>query len=82
MEPDEVERAIRDGIPDADVEIAEEEHEDDRSDGAHYQLRVISPAFDGEATVGRHRMVHDALGEALGSSIHAVEIEALAPDEA
>lgn len=81
MDAASVERAIVDAIPEADVTVAEEEHEDERSEGAHYQLRVISPAFEDASTVDRHRMVHDALGDALGDTIHAVEIDARTPDE-
>jgi len=82
MTPEEVRERIEDGFEDADVEVVEEEHEDERSDGAHFGLVVVSDEFDGMSRVDRHRAVYDALGEAMGGDIHAVEISARAPDEA
>jgi BolA protein len=82
MTPEEVRERIEDGFEDADVEVVEEEHEDERSDGAHFGLVVVSDEFDGMSRVDRHRAVYDALGDAMGGDIHAVEISARAPDEA
>ncbi|MDY6780587.1 MAG: BolA family protein [Halobacteria archaeon] len=83
MEPDEVRDMISDGIPEAEVEVIEEEDEDERSEGDHFAVVVVSPAFENETKVSRHRMVYDALGDSLGDGgdIHAVEIDARAPGE-
>ena len=49
--------------------------------GGHYRLLIISAAFSGKATLARHRIVFDALGDLMHSKIHALSIQALSPDE-
>lgn len=56
-------------------------HEGAKSGGGHYQLTLISPAFTGLNSVARHRAVYQALGDLMGSRIHALAITALAPEE-
>jgi BolA protein len=82
MDPQEVESLIHDEISDAEVEVVEEEHEDERSDGAHLGVVVVSDDFEGMSRVDRHRTVYDALGDAMGGEIHAVEIRARTYEEA
>jgi stress-induced morphogen len=82
MESQEVSERIESEMPDADVEVVEEDHEDERSDGAHFGVVVVSDGFEGMSRVDRHRAVYDALGEAMGGEIHAVEIRARTHDEA
>ena len=48
---------------------------------AHFEIRVISPAFSGKSRIQRHRMVYDAVHELMQSDIHALRIIALAPGE-
>jgi len=82
MDAQQVENLIREELPDAEIEVIEEEHEDERSDGAHFGVVVVSEEFEGMSKIDRHRAVHDALGDSLGGEIHAVEIRAQTPDEA
>lgn len=56
-------------------------HEGARSGGGHYRLMIVSPQFRGKHTQARHRMVYDALGPMMRREIHALSIQALAPDE-
>jgi BolA protein len=51
------------------------------SGGSHFRLTLVSPRFSGKATRERHRMVYAALGELMGREIHALAINARAPDE-
>jgi stress-induced morphogen len=82
MEAQEVENLIRNEFPEANVEVVSQDHEDERSDGAHFGLVITSDEFDGMSRVERHRTVYDALGDAMGGEIHAVEIRARTPEEA
>jgi BolA protein len=41
----------------------------------------VAPSFSGKSLVERHRMIYDALGDAMHREIHALSIKALAPDE-
>ena len=56
-------------------------HEGARGGGGHYRVKIVSAAFSGLRTVARHRLVYEALGEMMRAQIHALGIEALAPDE-
>ena len=47
----------------------------------HWRLSIVSPRFAGQSTVERHRMVYRALGELMQHPIHALAIEARAPEE-
>jgi BolA protein len=56
-------------------------HEGARGGGGHYRLVVVSQRFAGQPLQARHRMVYDALGALMHREIHALAIEAYAPDE-
>lgn len=49
--------------------------------GTHWRLTIVAPAFSGKATVARHRMVYQALGDLMQHPIHALAITARAPEE-
>jgi BolA protein len=51
------------------------------SGGSHWQLTIVSEAFRGKNAVARHRMVYEALGDLMERDIHALRIEALAPEQ-
>lgn len=51
------------------------------SGGTHWQLVIVSDAFRGKSTVARHRMVYEALGDLMNGEIHALKIEASAPEQ-
>ena len=51
------------------------------SGGSHWQLTIVSEAFRGKNTVARHRMVYEALGDLMERDIHALRIEASAPEQ-
>ena len=51
------------------------------SGGGHWQLTIISEAFRGKSAVARHRMIYEALGDLMKRDIHALKIEAFAPEQ-
>ena len=51
------------------------------SGGSHWHLAIVSEAFRGHAPVARHRMVYEALGDLMKQDIHALRIEASAPEQ-
>jgi len=75
MPADEIETLIRDGIPDARVEIV-----DLAGDGDHYEARVISESFRGEPRVKQHQRVYAALGGRMGNELHALKLSTIVPD--
>jgi stress-induced morphogen len=70
----EIERLIRDAIPDAEVTIT-----DLAGDGDHYAARVVSPAFAGMKRVAQHQLVYAALGTRMGGELHALQLTTAAP---
>jgi len=50
-------------------------------EGGHYSVRIISDRFTGLNRVARHRLVYHSLGELMQNGIHALAIDARAPDE-
>ncbi len=68
------------------LEIEDESHKHAghagaRSGGGHFVITIIAPAFNGKSLLERHRMVYQALGEAMHTEIHALSIKAYATDE-
>ncbi len=47
----------------------------------HFDVRIVSNAFVGKSQIQRHRLVYDALGDLMETEIHALKIQAKAPDE-
>ena len=47
----------------------------------HWRLSIVSPRFDGQPTVARHRMVYQALAGLMQHPIHALAITARSPEE-
>lgn len=56
-------------------------HEGAKGGGGHYQLVIVSPRFSGVSRQARHRMVYEALGSMMQKEIHALAIQAFAPNE-
>jgi stress-induced morphogen len=75
MEAAEIERLIKEALPDAQVSI-----EDLRGDGDHYAARVISASFAGKSRVQQHQMVYQALQGRMGDALHALALQTSAPE--
>ena len=74
MAANEIERLIREAIPDAHIEIT-----DLRGDGDHYAARVVSATFAGVPRVRQHQRVYAALGGRMGGELHALQLETAVP---
>ncbi len=57
-------------------------HAGARDGGGHFDVTIVAAQFAGKSLLQRHRLVYDALGEAMRKDIHALSIHALTPDEA
>jgi stress-induced morphogen len=77
MNAADIERMIRDALPDAKVRI-----EDMRGDGDHYAAYVTSPSFKGKSRVQQHQMVYQALQGRMGGELHALALQTLVPEDA
>lgn len=77
MEAAEIERLIKEALPDAEISI-----EDLRGDGDHYAARVVSASFAGKSRVQQHQMVYQALQGRMGEALHALALQTAAPEAA
>jgi stress-induced morphogen len=75
MDAGEIERLIKEALPDARVTI-----EDLRGDGDHYAAHVTSSAFRGKSRVQQHQMVYQALKGRMGGELHALALQTMAPE--
>jgi stress-induced morphogen len=74
MNASDIERLIKEALPDAKVTIR-----DLAGDGDHYAAEVISAAFKGKTRVQQHKMVYDALQGRMGGELHALALQTSAP---
>lgn len=56
-------------------------HEGAKSGGGHFNVIIVSSAFGDKSLLERHRMVYEALGDAMKTDIHALSIKAHTPQE-
>jgi BolA family transcriptional regulator, general stress-responsive regulator len=47
----------------------------------HFRIDVVSPAFSGKSRIERHRIVNAVLAPAFQRGLHALAIEARAPEQ-
>ncbi|MCI0466565.1 MAG: BolA family transcriptional regulator [Beijerinckiaceae bacterium] len=74
MPASEIERLIKLAIPDAKVEIVPLAGDND-----HYAATVVSSQFAGKSKVQQHQLVYKALGGAMGTALHALQLQTLPP---
>ena len=67
---DDLEKYIKDSIPDSKVSI-----EDLKGDGDHYSATVISKSFEGKSKIEQHKMVYDSLQGKMGNELHALMLK-------
>ena len=70
MTKEEIEKHIKESIPDALITI-----EDLRGDGDHYSATVISNTFDGKSKIEQHKMVYDSLKGKMGKELHSLMLK-------
>ena len=75
MSASEIERLIKEAIPDAVIDIR-----DLAGDGDHYAANVVSAAFKGKTRVQQHQMVYNALKGGMGNELHALALQTSVPE--
>lgn len=76
MAAHEIERRIKDALPDARVEIR-----DLAGDGDHYAATVTSETFRGKTRVQQHQLVYAALQGDMGGALHALALQTAVPED-
>jgi len=75
MDATDIERMIKDALPDAEVTI-----QDLAGDGDHYAATIVSQAFEGKSRVQQHQLVYAALQGRMGNELHALALNTRTPD--
>jgi stress-induced morphogen len=76
MDAHEIERMIKEAIPDAQVDIR-----DLAGDGDHYAATVTAASFKGKSRVQQHQMVYGALKGRMGGVLHALALTTAVPQD-
>lgn len=74
MQCEDIKQLIESGIPDSLIEI-------EGDDGTHFGAIIVSDVFVGLSMVQQHQIVYKALGEKMGTDIHALSIQTCTPAE-
>jgi BolA protein len=79
-----IEARLRERLAAVRVEVVDESHlhaghAGARSGGGHFRATVVSPRFAGLGRVEAQRLVYQALGDMMGSEIHALSLRTEAP---
>ncbi len=79
-----IERALRDALQPTVLQVQDDSHlhagHAGAREGRHFTVRITSAQFIGLRPVARHRLVYDAVRLLMPAGIHALAIEAHAPD--
>jgi stress-induced morphogen len=75
ISPEEIKETLGKALPVTLVET-----QDLTGGGDHWQLIVVSPAFEGKGLIEQHRLVNEALKEPLDDQrIHALSLKTFSP---
>jgi stress-induced morphogen len=73
-----IQELVQKALPESRIQLV-----DMTGGGDHWELTVISGAFEGKGAVDRHRMIYAILGDKISSGeIHALKLNTLTPGEA
>lgn len=64
-----------------DSHLHENHPEAKKNGGGHFSIEIISEQFTEKSAIERHRMIYVALGDTMGTDIHALSINAKTPEE-
>ncbi len=83
--PDQIQAILQAQLHATVVEVEDDSHRHaghrGNSGGGHYTVVVVSPDFVDKTTMQRHRMVYDALAAEMQTTIHALSLKTLTPDQ-
>jgi BolA protein len=80
---EEIRRRLAAALDPTELYVVDEgyKHVEHANEGkGHFHVRIVTVAFAGQLPIKRHRMVYAALGDLMDQGIHALSIDAKAPD--
>jgi BolA protein len=82
-----IESALTEALHPVRLDVVDESHLHAGHAGArpegetHFRVHIVAPAFSGMSRVDRHRRVNALLAAELAGPVHALAIDARAPEE-
>ena len=73
MQEEEIKQLLERNIPNVMVTIT--------GDGTHFQAIIVSEVFAGKTPVQQHQIVYRALGNRMGTDIHALSLQTYTPEQ-
>lgn len=74
MDSNRIEQLLRQHFPTAKIQVSSD-------DNVHFSAKVVDAGFEGLSRIARHRLIHDAIGPAMGREIHALSLNLLTPEQ-
>ncbi|MBW4655514.1 MAG: BolA family transcriptional regulator [Kaiparowitsia implicata GSE-PSE-MK54-09C] len=75
ISPNQVETMIQAALPDAAVQV-----QDLTGGGDHYQVVIVSSAFEGKSLIQQHQLVYRSVQQAMSTeAIHALSLKTYTP---
>jgi BolA protein len=78
-----IETRLNEALSPTHMHLVDESHQHSVPAGAesHFNLLIVTEAFEGQRLVQRHQAVYRALETELDSGLHALTLKTLTPDE-
>lgn len=80
-----IESALRSALAPLSLSVGDDSHlhagHAGAREGRHFHIHIVSTRFTGLTRLARHRLVYDSVQSLIPRGIHALAIEARAPDE-
>jgi len=75
--PAEIKSTLEQALPGSTIEM-----QDLTGGGDHWQVSIVSPAFEGKGLIEQHQMVYAALKDEMGDQrIHALALKTFTPEQ-
>jgi BolA protein len=84
---DQISKKLTEAFEPASLDVVDESHRHEGHAGhrpggeTHFRVHIVSDAFRGKTRLERHRMVNETLSSELEERVHALAIQASAPDD-
>lgn len=73
MQTQDIKNLIEQNIPGVTVTIT--------GDGTHFEAIIVGDIFTGKTPVQQHQTVYQALGDKMGTDIHALSLQTYTPEQ-
>ena len=73
MSVEEIKSLIESGLSTSYVNVV--------GDGTHFEAVIVSSDFEDKILIDRHKLVYNALGDAMDGDIHAISLKTYTPDQ-